>query len=164
VSIGVAVGPALSLNNNNTPVGLRVSGRVGYAFNLAPQLGVLVGFMTGFQLANAGSTSLYGFDLLPHARLGFLAVPALRIYAEFGVGPVIGSSSTTVLGTTFTTNNSGLGIRIASGVEYAVSPQIAVALEPVGILVANSTTTVLGTPVSTSATSWGLTAGVVFSL
>lgn len=153
LTVGGSLGPAFSLNNG--PFAVRLSGRAGYEWNLVRKLSVRAGLSLAFQPGFGGSTTALSFDLLPFGQMRVNVLPELSVYAELGVGPVFGSSSTTIFGTTVSGSYLGLGARMSGGVEYALSEVLSVGVEPIGVFVQNYTasSTVGGTTYTTSVTS-----------
>ncbi len=133
--VAVAAGPAFSFAQG--PVWLRAQVRAGLPLmrfdeRLALQLVLPLGFgWTRSTGAFASTSTAYGVDFVPLARLGILGPQRLRFYGDFGVGvvhyryrfdlPSLGSGAA---------SSTGLGIRVGAGVEYAFAPRWALFFEP----------------------------------
>jgi opacity protein-like surface antigen len=100
------------------------------------QLVVPLGFgWTRSEGAFSSMSTAYGVDLVPLARLGLSGPTRLRFYGDVGVGvvhyryrfeiPSLGGANG---------HSTGLGIRVGAGVEYALTPQVALFFEPIHLL------------------------------
>ena len=137
--VAVAVGPGFSFAQG--PVWLRAQARVGLPLmrlsdRLDLQVVVPVGFgWTRSAGAFSSTSTAYGLDLVPLMRLGLNGPARLRFYGDVGVGvvhyryrfelPSVGSADG---------SSTGLGIRVGAGVEYAMTPQVALFFEPIHLL------------------------------
>jgi len=146
------------------PAWLRASLRVGVPIaELDPRLRFELVPALSYGWASSagafGSTStVNGFDLVALARLRFRAIEHLHVYGDFGVGviqhffryeiPSLGSADG---------SSTGAAFRLQAGLEYDVSPRLAVTVEPLSFLfqTAGEATFRFGNTTFTSSTGIG---------
>ncbi len=137
--VAVAAGPGFSFAQG--PVWLRAQVRVGLPLmrldeRLDLQVVVPIGFgWTRSAGAFSATSTAYGLDLVPLVRLGLHGPARLRFYGDFGMGmvhywyrfelPSVGGADG---------RSMGLGIRVNAGVEYALTPRVALFFEPLCLL------------------------------
>ena len=124
-------------------------------FEVVPLLGY--GWTTS-QGAFSSTSTAHGFEVVPLARLRFLATERLHVYGDFGVGAIhyrftldmapLGRASGM---------STGAAFRLHAGLEYAVSDRLAITVEPVNLLFQTATegTFRFGSTTFTSSTGIG---------
>lgn len=131
-----------------------------------------------FASASAGTgggssvtTSIWGFEVLPSARLVGPLIPKINVYGDLGLGLVLYQVSTrSPFFGTLTGTAAGLGVRLGAGLDYALTEHLSVVLEPIGLLfntASNVTYNIGGTTVTTNSGSgaqWVMWIGATYRL
>lgn len=117
------------------------------------------------------TTTIWGFEMLPTARLVGPLMPKLNLYGDMGLGLIFYQVSTPFpFYGVVTGNSAGVGIRLAGGLEYALTDHLSIVAEPIGLLfnlASNVTYTIGNTQVTASSGSgaqWMMWLGATYRL
>jgi len=142
-TIGPGFGPGFSLAGG--PSILRLGARAGITLmqidrNLVLQalLPFTVGYANSTVSSGLGSnvtTTIWGFEMLPSARVTGSLMPKVQLYGDVGLGFLFYQVSTPFpfVGT-LSGSAAGLGIRLAAGLDYALTDNLSLLAEPIGLL------------------------------
>lgn len=142
-TVGPGLGPGFSFNGGPTVMRLGVRGgltlmQLESKIEFQAYLPLSLAYASATVSSGFGSsitTTLWGVELLPTARLIGPLMPKLSAYGDLGLGLLFYQVSTpfpfygVVSG-----NSAGVGIRLAAGLEYALTDHLSLAAEPIGLL------------------------------
>jgi opacity protein-like surface antigen len=130
------VGPGFPLSSDG-PLWLRANVQVGReVLRLDERTRLQVALPLGFgwtrsEGAFSSTSTVYGFELLPQARLSYQLSERLRLHGELGLGvvhyrfgfeiPALGNA---------TGSSTGLGFRFGAGLEVGLTDRLAVLVDP----------------------------------
>jgi hypothetical protein len=135
-ALGGTLGLSLGLGDDSGGTGIKATANGYYTITeFSPQMPFDIGGHLGFTYAGCGGggtadCSMTIIEITPAARLRYKFTPQVAFYADFGLG--LDFASVSVEGYDSDTETA-LMLRLASGITYQLTSQLALVGEPLGL-------------------------------